>query len=140
MSFRETLPEEEAYQLNPLKLAYIGDTVWEMLIREELIRENLNVNRMHRQCVGRVNAAAQSGSARQMEGLLTGRETDIFHRGRNAHAHHPSPKHQNPRDYAMATGLEAVFGYLYLTGQDGRIRELFEQASGRDGTWLSPDN
>ncbi len=130
MSFRETFPEEEAYQLNALKLAYIGDTVWEMLIREQLIHGNLNVTRMHRECVSRVNATAQSETAHLLEEHMNSREMDIFHRGRNAHAHHPSPKHQNPRDYAMATGLEAVFGYLYLTGQKERIQELFQKTNG----------
>lgn len=128
MGFHGVMAEDEVYQMNPLQLAYMGDTVWEMLIREKLIRKRLNVHHMHARCVSLVNAQAQSESARRIEPCLIPREKEVFLRGRNAHARHPSPRHQDPRDYAAATGLEAVFGYLYLSGQTARILELFDAA------------
>lgn len=116
---------EAARLLNPLQLAYLGDTVWELMIRSRLLYLGRNVHHMHRDAVAGVNAGAQATALSRLNGLLTDEEADIVRRGRNAHARHPAPRHQNPADYQAATGLEALFGFLYVTGQEDRLRTLF---------------
>ena len=73
-----------------------------------------------------VNAGAQAEAFSRIEAHLTEAEGDIARRGGNAHAHHAAPKNQDPYAYSRATALEALLGYLYLTGQEQRILELFE--------------
>jgi len=128
LSLRETQPmtPDSARMLNPLQLAYIGDTIWDLLIRSRLIFNRYNVRHMHKAAVGGVNAQAQAKALARMEGALTPDEEDIVRRGRNSHARHPCPRNQDPADYKAATGLEALVGYLYLTGQDERLLELFD--------------
>ena len=127
LTLREYAPMDarDARMMSPLQLAHIGDTVWELLIRSRLAWRGRNVHNMHKDAVAGVNAHAQAQSLLRIEEALTEAEADVVRRGRNAHARHPAPKHQDPADYAMATGLEALFGYLYITGQDERIRSLF---------------
>ena len=124
----KTIQEEEAMLFNPLQLAYLGDTVWEMLIRELLISKKINVHQMHLKCISAVNAGAQAKWLRIIQSELNEREKEIVRRGRNAHAKHNAPRNQDPGDYAAATGLEALFGFLYITGQDKRILVLFNYA------------
>ncbi len=126
----ETMTEQDANLLNPLQLAYIGDTVWDTMIRYELIRKKLNVHHMHVECVRYVNAHAQARWLKAIEGGMTEPEKDIARRGRNAHAKHPVPKNQNPEDYAAATGFEAVIGFWYLTGRDEKIRDCINTIFG----------
>lgn len=118
------LDTQEASLLSPLQLAYMGDAVWECLVRGRLMQQRLNVRHMHAECVRRVNAGAQANALKQIRSRLTETESAIVLRGRNAHPKHPSPRHQDPGDYAEATGFEALVGYLYLTGQEERIREI----------------
>ncbi len=127
MSLREIPPlsEDEARRMNPLRLAYMGDTVWEMLIRSRLLASGHTVRHMHQEAVAGVNAAAQAVALQRMEPTLREAEIAIVLRGRNAHSRHHAPKHQRPADYQSATALEALFGYLYLTGQEQRLMELF---------------
>ena len=128
MSLRESAPmtEEAARLLNPLQLAYIGDTVWDLLIRSRLLYRGRNLRHMHQEAVQHVNAAAQAAALRKLDGLSTEPEEDILRRGRNAHARHPVPKNQDPADYSAATALEALVGYLYITGQEERLLHLFD--------------
>lgn len=113
-------------QLSPLTLAFIGDAVYELLARERVLSfGNMPVNNMHNKTVQIVNAAAQSASFLQIEPVLTEEELAIFRRGRNA-SPGSLPKHANPADYHRATGLETLFGYLYLSGNTQRIQELFD--------------
>lgn len=130
MSLREfaPMPPERARLMNPLQLAYIGDNIWELLIRARLIERQLTVRHMHAEAVGRVNAQAQARALAKIADGLTAEEADLVRRGRNAHPHHAGPKHQSHADYQAATGLEALFGYLYLTGQDERLMTLFLEA------------
>ena len=134
MGLRESAPmtEESARQLNPLQLAYIGDTVWDLLIRTRLLYRGRNLRHMHQDAVARVNAAAQAAALRRLEGGFTPAEEDILRRGCNAHARHPVPKHQDPADYSAATALEALIGYLYVTGQEERLLQLFELSQQED--------
>lgn len=120
----EALPPEDAGMMNALQLAYIGDVVWETIIRETMIHRGLNLHHMHSACVEYVNAHAQAGFMKNIAEMLEEHEVEISRRGRNAHARHPAPRNQDPGDYAAATGFEALIGYLYLTGRDDRIESL----------------
>lgn len=125
LSGSETMTADAVRLISPLRLAYVGDTVWEMLVRLTLFSQGKNVRHMHQAAVSGVNAAAQAHALSLMEPLLTEEEADMVRRGRNAHARHPAPKHQQPADYQAATGLETLMGFLYLTGQEERMRQLF---------------
>jgi len=118
------MDEKEACLMNPLQLAYMGDAVWEEIVRKWLILQRMNVHHMHTECVRRVNAGAQAQALSCIKPLLTECEQALVQRGRNAHAKHPSPKHQDPADYAEATGFETLLGFLFLTGQTERLVEL----------------
>ena len=122
------LSPEKARLLSPLQLAYIGDAVWDILVRTQLVRRGLNVRHMHAEAIRRVNADAQARVMERLAPLLTETEKSVAQRGRNAHPHHSVPKNQNPEDYSDATGLESLIGYLYLTGDEERLRTLFAAA------------
>ena len=124
LRFDRLMDDQDALQMNALQLAYLGDTVWEMIVRYDLIIQKLNVRHMHQRCVSLVNAHSQSEILRSLTDTLTDSEKEIVRRGRNAHAKHPVPKNQDPDEYAMATGFEALLGYLYVTGKNDRISEL----------------
>ena len=120
----------KAKQLSPLNLAFIGDCVYEMLVRETLVADaNRPVNDLHRESVKYVSAKAQTEAFEKIKNALTEEETAIFKRGRNAKVGH-SPKSATEGEYHCATGVEALFGYLYLTEQLDRIKELFEMING----------
>ncbi len=128
MTLREAAPMEEARarMLNPLQLAYIGDAVWELLVRSRMLYKGRSARHIHKDTVACVNAHAQSEALRRIEPMLTEAEADIARRGRNAHAHHAAPKNQDAADYRAATALEALIGYLYLTGSEERLLELYK--------------
>lgn len=112
-------------ELSPLNLAFIGDCVYEMLVRERLVAEaNRPVNDLHRESVKYVSAKAQTAAFQKIEPLLTEEETAVFKRGRNAKTGH-QPKSASVGEYHCATGVEALFGYLYLTDNNERITYLF---------------
>ena len=111
--------------LSPLTLAFIGDTVYDLYIREKLIcQANRPINKLHTLAVESVRASAQAAAAEKIMPLLNENETAILKRGRNAHVHH-LPKNGNPRDYHYATALETLVGYLYMKNDIERLRELF---------------
>ncbi len=114
-------------QLSPLNLAFIGDCVYEMLVRETLVIDaNRPVNDLHRESVKFVSAKAQTAAFEKIKDILTEEEMTVYKRGRNAKVGH-SPKSATEGEYHCATGVEALFGYLYLTEQLDRIKELFSQ-------------
>ena len=113
--------EKDVSLMNVLQTAYIGDTVWELIVRNHLIRKKLNVHHMHSECIQYVSAWAQASFMSMILPELNSEEADLVRRGRNAHAHHPVPKNQNPEDYSLATAFETLLGYLYLTGKEERI-------------------
>lgn len=116
-----------AKQLSPLNLAFIGDCIYEMLVREMLVTNaNRPVNDLHKESVKFVSAKAQTEAFEKIRGILTEEETAIYKRGRNAKVGH-SPKSATEGEYHCATGVEALFGYLYLTEQTDRIKELFSK-------------
>ena len=122
--FSPNLTPEEARMLSPLQLAYVGDSVHALLVRTGLLQKNLLVKDMHRASNEAVSAVSQAKELARILPLLTEEEAGIVRRGRNAHPRHSAPKSASPADYAGATGLEALLGYLYLTGQSGRIKTL----------------
>lgn len=110
---------------SPLTLAFVGDAVFELFVRERLVcRGNCPVNALHHESVRQVCCTAQAADCARLAPLLTEEEAAVLRRGRNAHVGHV-PKNASVADYHAATGLEALFGYLYLAGRLSRLRELF---------------
>ena len=118
--------------LSPLQLAYVGDAVHALMVRVKLIGDNLRVKDMHIAATRAVNAVSQSRALQQCMEILTEEEAAIVKRGRNAHAHHSAPKSASTQEYAGATGLEALLGYLYLIGNFERLEELSHYFYGED--------
>lgn len=120
-------------QLNPDKmtgtdLAYLGDAVIELMTREKLLATGItDVGRLNKLALSYVRATAQSEAVERVLPLLTEEESEVFKRGRNAHGI-SAPKSASTADYRRATGLEALFAYLWLRGEDDRRRELFAAA------------
>jgi len=130
--FSPALPPEEARMLSPLQLAYVGDSVHALLVRTRLLQKNLLVKDMHRASNEAVSAVSQARELARLLPILSEEEAAIVRRGRNAHPHHGAPKSASVGEYAEATGLEALLGYLYLTGQSGRIRKLEPYLQGEE--------
>ena len=118
------LSESDISQMSPLVLAYIGDAIYELLVRERIVSEgNRQVNKLHHESIRYVSAAAQAALMHSMEDRLTPAEMSVYKRGRNATSH-TVPKNQSVGDYRVATGFEALMGWLYLNGNLERIAEL----------------
>lgn len=123
----EIMTPAEAKDLGGLTLAFFGDSVYEVYVREQIVKlGTMPVDKLHKKAVQYVNAGFQSYAYDIIAEQLTEEETEIFKRGRNATGNNV-PRSSNPKDYRRATGMEALFGYLYLTGQNDRIKELFEK-------------
>lgn len=116
---------EEAQMLSGLQLAYIGDSVFDLLVRTRILATGSRVHDLHRMATARVNAVSQARALEKLLPRLSPEETAIVRRGRNAHAHHTVPKAATQGDYSRATGLEALLGYLYLTHAESRLCEVF---------------
>jgi ribonuclease-3 family protein len=114
--------EVDIRTLSPLTLAFVGDGVYELMVREMLAcQANRPNGELHKLSVGMVRAEAQSAAVEILMPLLTEQESAVYRRGRNAHTQRAGS------DYHRATGLEALFGYLYLTGNIERLRILFNE-------------
>ena len=123
---QRTLTAHEAKQKSPVELAFIGDAVYETLVREHIsLTHDAPAHKLHSLCVSYVRAGVQHRASEVILPLLNDTEADIIKRGRNANKV-TSSRNADPADYRAATGLEALFGFLYLTGQTLRIRELFD--------------
>ena len=117
---------EEVNTMSPLTWAYIGDCVFEMYVRMFFINTTrLKPHAMHLEVIKHVKAEAQANLLKNISGELTDDEKDIVRRGRNAQNHH-IPKNATLDDYSHATAYEALIGYLYLTKQDARLKEILE--------------
>ena len=115
----------EASQQSALTLAYLGDAVYELLVREKLVIHSHKTNgKLHFEATRFVSAKAQSEFVEKILGTLTPEELSVYKRGRNSDA--VPPKNTDVAVYKRATGLETLFGYLYLSGRTDRIEELFE--------------
>ena len=119
---------KKAAEYGILQLAYIGDAVMELYVREYLLsRGNFPTGKLSRMAKAYVSCEAQSDAVARIESELTEEEESVFRRGRNAKTKH-TPSHGEVIQYKRATGLEALLGYLYLTGRDARARSLFQKA------------
>ena len=118
------LEERDPNGYSPLVLAYLGDAVYELVIRTRVVnRGNTQVNKMHRMTAGLVKAEAQAKMYMLLEEERTEEEQAVYRRGRNAKSA-TMAKHATMRDYRMATGFEALMGWLYLNGRLERLTEL----------------
>ena len=116
---------QEVNQIGMLSLAHVGDAVYELLVRSRLCADNHTaVTQLHRLTVSQVNAAAQAQAAEKILPLLTDEERSVYKRGRNTKVN-SVPHHAEIAQYHAATGLEALFGWLYLLGRRERLEELF---------------
>ena len=121
----DPLNAAEANSLSMLALAHVGDAVYELLIRSMLASAGPSVmQELHRKTVSFVRAEAQAEAAQKILPLLDEAEAAVYRRGRNSRVH-GIPAHANPAEYHSATGLEALFGWLYLQGMTERIGQLF---------------
>ena len=126
------LEDQDLRSYSPLTLAYIGDGVYELIIRTILVKKvNCPVNRLHKKASSLVKAGAQSAIMEVIEEELTPEELSVYRRGRNAHS--PTmAKHATMADYRRATGFEALMGYLYLKEDYTRMLTLVRMGIGED--------
>ena len=123
--FEMNLPKARIDAISNLGLDHIGDGVYELLCRARLCAKGeTTVGRLHRDTIALVKAPTQARLSEKILPLLTEEELAWFRRGKNAHVH-AVPKSATPQEYAKATGLEALFGALYLAGKTQRLNELF---------------
>ncbi len=121
-----TLSEQALNAVSNLGLAHIGDCVYELLVRTYLLCGGERTNRrLHAATVAYVSASAQAAAMEKLLPHLTEAESAVYRRGRNAHVH-SVPKRADVADYHAATGLECLFGWLYLRGEHQRVNELFQ--------------
>ena len=119
------LSDGEVRAMSALALAHMGDAVYEILARREVCRSGkLTAGALHRETIRYVSAPAQARAAEIICPVLTPEESAVYRRGRNAHSH-AAPRAATEAEYHAASGLEALFGWLYLRGQNDRIEELF---------------
>ena len=124
------MTKAEINRYNTTTLAYLGDAVFEVIVREKIVRERPgDVNRSHHTAVRYVSAAGQAMAARAMiaDSFLNEEELAVYKRGRN-HRSMSRPQHADPREYKIATGFEALLGYLYLSDDRERLREIADEA------------
>ncbi len=122
------IPKQEIDAMSVLALAHMGDCVYELQVRRMLCcRGTLTANTLHKDTVALVCARAQAKAVRRMLSSLSEEELAVYKRGRNAHSH-PAPRNTSEGEYHAATGLETLFGWLYLREEQSRIEELFALA------------
>lgn len=123
--FEKPMEENQAKQLSPIVLAYLGDAVYELMVREHLLKSGAKpASKLHRSAIGLVCADAQCGAAECILPRLSEEERSVYLRGRNAKSQ-SIPKNADIEHYKKATGLECLFGYLYLTENKNRLDFLF---------------
>ena len=119
--------EAEVNAMSPLTWAYIGDSVYELYIRMHLVNTTkMKPHKLHIEAIKFVKAKAQAEILQKIEESLTEKEKEIVKRGRNAENHH-LPKNATVQEYMYSTGFEALIGYLYLTKQEERLKEILEK-------------
>lgn len=116
--------ENEVNNLNPLTWAYIGDAVYELYIRENLVKRlNVKPHKLHIEAIKKVKAAAQAKLLEKIEDSLTDEEKDIVRRTRNTKNHH-LPKNSDYKEYMYASAFEGLIGFLYLSKREDRLSEI----------------
>lgn len=124
------MEKETIRKMNTNTLAYLGDAVFEVIVREKIVTERPgDVGRAHHTAVRYVSAAGQAKAAKAMiaEGFLTAEEEAVYKRARN-HRSMSRPQNADPREYKIATGFEALLGFLYLSDERERLREIAAEA------------
>lgn len=124
------MTKTEINRINTTSLAYLGDAVYEVIVREMILaRYPLDAGKAHQHAVRYVSAGGQAMAARAMieRGFLTEDEEHLLKRARN-HRSMSRPQHADPKDYKYATGFEALLGYLHLAGEKDRIAEITSEA------------
>ncbi len=117
---------EEINMLSPLTWAYVGDCIYELYIRTDLVNKTkLKPHKLHIETIKYVKAKAQANILKSIESNLTQKELEIVRRARNSENHH-LPKNADPADYMYSTAFEGLIGYLYLTKQDARLKEILK--------------
>lgn len=120
--------EEDINLLSPLTWAYIGDCVYELYIRTNLVEQsNLKPHKLHIETIKYVKAKSQALILEEIFDSLTDEEKNIVRRGRNTQNHH-LPKNSNVQEYMHATAFEALIGYLYLTKKHDRLKEILNKS------------
>lgn len=118
--------KDEIQLMSPLTWAYIGDAVYELYVRNKLINEtNMKPHKLHIEAIKYVKAKSQADKLNEIYEILNDEEKDIVRRGRNTQNHH-LPKNSNVQEYMYSTAFEALIGYLYLTEQNDRLKEILE--------------
>ena len=119
--------ETEVNLMSPLVWAYVWDSVYEIFIRTHLVETTkLKPHKLHIETIKYVKAKAQAERLQKLQDILTDKEKEIVRRTRNTENHHV-PKNANPTDYMYATAFEGLIGYLYLSGQDDRLKEILNK-------------
>ena len=119
--------EKRVNELSPLTWAYVGDAVYELYIRKNLVESTkLKPNKLHKESIKFVKASAQANILKILENELTEREMEIVKRARNTKNHH-LPKNADVSEYMYSTAFEGLIGYLYLTKQEERLNELLSK-------------
>ena len=120
--------EVEVNTMSPLTWAYVGDAVYELYVRVNLVNStNMKPHKLHIESIKYVRAGSQAEILKKIEDKLTEKEKEIVKRGRNAENHH-LPKNATVQEYMYSTGFEALIGYLYLTKQDERLKEILKES------------
>ena len=131
--FQMNFTREQVNGISNLGLAHIGDGVYELMVRSYLCSKgNQTVKTLHRDSIRMVNATTQAAIAETLLPELTEEEMAYFRRGKNSHTH-AAPKAATPQQYALATGLETLFGALYLYGRIERLNQLFRKGIEENG-------
>ena len=127
------LGEVDLRTLSPLTLAFVGDCVYDLILRTVIVeRHNASPNQLHREKSRLAKAPAQAEMAEALQEHLTQEELAVYRRGRNAKSH-TTAKNASVLDYRKATGLEALYGWLYLSGQEERLLQLIRLSLNRLG-------
>lgn len=131
--FQMNFTREQVNGISNLGLAHIGDGVYELMVRSYLCAKgNQTVKTLHRDSIRMVNAVTQAAVAEKLLPDLSEEEMGYFRRGKNSHTH-AAPKAATPQQYALATGLETLFGALYLFGRLERLNQLFRKGIEENG-------
>lgn len=118
---------DEVNQMSPLVWAYIGDAVYELYVRSNLVEKtDYKPHKLHIESIKYVKARAQANILKELETCLTDEEKEIVRRGRNAQNHH-LPKNADVQEYMYSTAFEGLIGYLYLTKQNDRLYEILKK-------------
>lgn len=130
----DIIDKKEANNINPIVLAFVGDAVYSLYVREKLVfSSDYKTGELNKLAVNAVKATSQANFVREIMPILTEEEVAIFKRGRNAKKT-TKAKNASVAEYNMSTGFEALLGYLYITGQNDRLNYILDKGQ-EDESW-----